>query len=156
VKHSWETPGSPVFLRIFAIAGAMSLFWVLAMLPIPLPEWLPGFVVSVSLAILALIATWVVLDAIRRRYPGFLAPPNGFRTGEGILSIAIWCIPTYLVLGALFGGAAWFLVPRTEHHWPLVVYGLAIWAPVWFCAAPATVFAWWRTRRALKVGEGRR
>jgi hypothetical protein len=154
---SRERQSSPVFRWIFIGAVALSLWWVVALLGIRLPRLLAGWPASVALlvacATLAHLSVWIA----RRVYPTFLSSPDDLGTGDGLLSIVLWCVPAYLVVAVALWTVAYQLVPRDDERRALIVYGLPIWGGLWLCLPPATFIAWWRARRSRrKHGSGRR
>ena len=52
----------------------------------------------------------------------------------------------YVAGAALIGAAVYFTIPRDDHHWPMVVMGLAVYIPLFLAVPPASLIAWRRTR----------
>ena len=143
MEPSWERPGSLIFRHVFvgslALAGSCLLLIAASVVP-PLsraPEWL-GYVTwhAAAVTIYGLISRIIKTT--------FLQAPPGVTTGEGLRSVILWGIVVYLGLLLMIGGLAYAAVPRDDHHWPLIVMGLALWGPVLLAGPPAAFIAWSR------------
>ena len=150
MEHSWERPGSPVFQRAFTISLAATIWLLLVIVAAvtnlwPRNEWLE-YVLALAMTLLAYQIATRVLRAIRRRRPTFLEAAVGATAAEGLLSIAIWSVLIYATLAALIGAGLYVTIPRDDHHWPMVVMGLAIWIPFFLAVPPASLIAWRRAR----------
>jgi len=143
------TAGTRVYQWVFTGSLAVALYVTLAFvgeivaIRAPLSGWRSMLAGVTSTSLIAIGALFL----IRMRYTRFLHPVPEVTTPEGLGAILLWSVPTYVVLVLVSGTLLYLFLPRQGDHWPLVVYGLALWAPAWLAVPPATAVAWWRTYR---------
>jgi hypothetical protein len=154
VTPSWERPGSRVFEYVVVGPLPIAVFIILGFaLEGSLEETLPRTLrvsagaVTWGLVALLYVGTWAAVRVIQGRSPHFLATPPTYSAGEALLPILLWSMTAYVAVGVVLGLVTFVLVPKTDHHWPLIVFGFAVWVPAFFAIPTGSVVAWRRLWR---------
>jgi hypothetical protein len=130
-------------------------FVIEGLLEVTLPRVLHLSSEAVSWSGLALlyVGVWVGIGRVRRRSPSFLATPPAYSAGEAVLPIVVWSFATYVMVGVTSGLMTFLLIPKTDHHWPLIVFGFAVWVPAFFAVPAGAFVAWRRLTREMSLKE---
>jgi hypothetical protein len=149
VTESPERTGSRAFDVVFLASAPLSVWIILAFGAerwieevLPRVSGLSSGVIQLLLAASLYLVMFVAYSAIQSRHGIFFATRPDYPTGDAALPILICSLGSYVLIGTLFGTAAWRFVSRADEHWGLVVWGAAVWLPLWFALPIGTVLAW--------------
>ncbi|MCA3133855.1 MAG: hypothetical protein ACK5YW_05420 [Betaproteobacteria bacterium] len=131
---------------IFVVSLLATQFWVFGFALERIAGTEPPLV---SYAFAALVVTSLIVAALFRAFPSFLAVAPG-TAGRFFRSVVAWTVASYLA-GALVVGlsAYWLLAPGSapdvhRGEAALAAYILAFWLPLWFSPAAGLSLAWWQ------------